>query len=124
MIGNTAVVTGAGSGLGRAIAGRLAEDGWHVAVNDINPDTAERTAAAIADAGGSATAAVADVTDADAITALALRLDADRPIGALVFNATGPQPNIAFTDTDWGDVDDQLAFFARGPLNLTRTVAP
>ena len=47
-----AIVTGAGQGFGAAIAQTLAAAGANVAVNDINPDRAERVAAAIRAAGG------------------------------------------------------------------------
>ena len=52
--GQTAIVTGAGYGVGRAIALALATSGAAVAVNDINPDRAATTAAAITEAGGQA----------------------------------------------------------------------
>lgn len=58
-----AIVTGAGQGLGAAIAHALAEAGASVAVNDINPDRAERVAAAIRAAGGQAIAIHADVAN-------------------------------------------------------------
>ena len=57
-----AVVTGAGQGIGRGIARRLAEEGAKVAVADINPDTAGKTAAEIGAAGGIACAIKLDVT--------------------------------------------------------------
>ncbi|MEJ2869416.1 acetoin reductase [Actinomycetospora sp. OC33-EN08] len=66
----TAVVTGAGRGIGEAIAHRLAADGLAVMVSDIDPDTAQRTARAITDAGGTAAAHAADVADRDACFAL------------------------------------------------------
>jgi NAD(P)-dependent dehydrogenase (short-subunit alcohol dehydrogenase family) len=61
--GRAAVVTGAGSGLGRAVAQLLAAEGAAVACLDLAADTAEKTAAAIGEAGGTAKAYAADVSD-------------------------------------------------------------
>jgi NAD(P)-dependent dehydrogenase (short-subunit alcohol dehydrogenase family) len=58
-----AIITGAGQGLGAIIAQTLAAAGVRVAVNDINPDRAERTAAAIRSAGGEGIAVAADVAN-------------------------------------------------------------
>lgn len=58
-----AIVTGAGRGLGGAIAHKLAAGGARVVVNDVNPDRAERVAAAIRDEGGEALALDADVSN-------------------------------------------------------------
>jgi NAD(P)-dependent dehydrogenase (short-subunit alcohol dehydrogenase family) len=66
MRGKTAVVTGAGSGLGRATALRLAAEGARVTCADQVGARAENTATAIADAGGDAIAMEIDVTDAQA----------------------------------------------------------
>jgi NAD(P)-dependent dehydrogenase (short-subunit alcohol dehydrogenase family) len=56
-----AIVTGAGQGLGEAIAITLAAAGAKVAVNDLNPDRAERVAGAISSAGGEAIGITAEV---------------------------------------------------------------
>ena len=74
--GKTAVVTGAGRGLGRAIALRLAASGAQVVVNDIDPQTAERTAREIVDAGGTAHPVVADISvesDVESLIAAAVQ---------------------------------------------------
>ncbi|HXZ47404.1 MAG TPA: glucose 1-dehydrogenase [Usitatibacter sp.] len=64
--GKVAIVTGAGSGFGEAIARRYAEEGARVVVNDIVEAGARRVAAAIRDAGGEARAEAGDVSrDAD-----------------------------------------------------------
>ena len=66
--GKVAIVTGAARGIGAACAVQLAEAGAHVLVNDILQPT--QTLASIADCGGSAEAAVADVTDRAAVEAV------------------------------------------------------
>ena len=62
-----AVVTGAGSGMGQAIAERLARDGARVALLDLDADRAEAVAAGIREAGGEAAGYAADVSDATAL---------------------------------------------------------
>jgi len=68
--GAVAVLTGAGSGIGRASAISLAARGARVAVSDLDAARAEETAAAITDAGGEALAMAADVTDQSQIEEL------------------------------------------------------
>jgi NAD(P)-dependent dehydrogenase (short-subunit alcohol dehydrogenase family) len=70
MRGKTAVVTGAGSGLGRATALRLAAEGARVVCADLVGARAEDTATVVADAGGDALAFEIDVTDAAACARL------------------------------------------------------
>jgi len=63
LAGQTALVTGAGSGIGRASAFRFAEEGANVVVADIVEDTGRETAERIEDAGGNATFVEVDVSD-------------------------------------------------------------
>ncbi|HFE38732.1 MAG TPA: 3-oxoacyl-ACP reductase FabG [Gammaproteobacteria bacterium] len=59
--GKVAIVTGAGRGLGAAIARQLAASGVRVAINDLNPDRAKQVVDAIVAAGGEAIVAIGDV---------------------------------------------------------------
>ena len=61
--GKTAVVTGAGSGIGRASALRFADEGSNIVVADIVQDTGRETVDLIEDAGGDATFVEVDVSD-------------------------------------------------------------
>lgn len=75
--GSRVLVTGAGRGIGRAIALRLARDGADVAVNDLDPDTAARTAREIGDLGRKAVSLSGDVTDRDTVRDIAERAAAE-----------------------------------------------
>ncbi|MCC7076284.1 MAG: glucose 1-dehydrogenase [Acidimicrobiia bacterium] len=86
--GAVALVTGAGSGIGRATAHRLAEAGTAVAVCDWDTDRADTVAAEITDAGGRALAMSADVSKPkDVQTAVDATVDAFGSLGILVNNA-------------------------------------
>ncbi|WP_020178261.1 SDR family oxidoreductase [Methylopila sp. M107] len=61
--GKVALITGAGRGIGREIALKLATDGARIVVNDLDPAHAEETVAAIREAGSDAAACVGSVTD-------------------------------------------------------------
>jgi NAD(P)-dependent dehydrogenase (short-subunit alcohol dehydrogenase family) len=86
--GKTAIVTGAGGGLGRAHALYLASKGAKILVNDVTTGAAERVAQEVRDSGGTALAYAASVTDEAAIeTMVGTVLDAWGHIDILVNNA-------------------------------------
>jgi 3(or 17)beta-hydroxysteroid dehydrogenase len=98
--GACALVTGAGSGIGRATATALARDGARVMVSDIDAAGGEETVAAIEAAGGQARFVPLDVTDEAAWEwALAAAADAFGPLGVLVNNAGALPEPIALEDT-------------------------
>jgi 2-hydroxycyclohexanecarboxyl-CoA dehydrogenase len=114
------VVTGAASGIGRAIAQALAREGARVAVLDLDEGGARETVAAIERAGGSAAAHRVDVTDVSAVDG-AIDAVAARWGGLHVLvNCAGwdkPMPFVETTPEFW---DKILAVNLRGPLACTR----
>jgi 3-oxoacyl-[acyl-carrier protein] reductase len=74
LAGRVAVVTGGGSGIGAAIAGRFAAEGARVAIADVNRDGSDRVAASIRDTGGVAIAVPTDVADSAQVEALFARV--------------------------------------------------
>lgn len=118
----TAFVTGAGSGIGRAIALRLARDGARIAVADINLDGARQTERAIRDAGGEALAVGVDIADFQAVQS-AVRA-ATENLGAvtiLVNNAGWDriEPFIQNPPELW---DKLININLRGPIHCCRAV--
>jgi NAD(P)-dependent dehydrogenase (short-subunit alcohol dehydrogenase family) len=88
LAGALALVTGAGSGIGRAIALELARKGSRVIAVDVDPDTAEKTAVACTEAGPEAYGHACDVADPIAVGALAEQVHGEHgPLDVLVNNA-------------------------------------
>jgi len=84
----TAWITGGGTGIGRALALRLARAGWRVAISGRRPEPLEDTAAAAAGLDGEILALPADVTDADSVRAAVASIhERFGPIGLAVMNA-------------------------------------
>lgn len=122
--GRVAVVTGAGSGMGRAIALRLAEDEAAVAIWDVNGEGAAETAKAITDAGGKAIAVLADCSERAAIKQAADQTRRELgPITILVNNA-GIAPFTPFLQVDEELLDRVLRINLRGPYILTQEIVP
>ncbi|MBO2451218.1 SDR family oxidoreductase [Actinomadura barringtoniae] len=121
-----ALVTGSSRGLGAAVARRLARDGYTVAVNGLHGDgRLAEVVAAIWDEGGTAEGFAADVTDREQAEELVAAVSATLGVvGALVLNATGPQPEAPLEDVAWRDHLDQLDFFVRSPVLLGQAVLP
>jgi 2-hydroxycyclohexanecarboxyl-CoA dehydrogenase len=119
-----AVVTGAGSGIGRGIAVRLARDEAAIGVWDLNADAAAETAKMITDAGGQAIAVTADCADQAAIRDAAAKTRAAfGPITILVNNA-GIAPFIPYMEIPDEVWDRVIRINLKGPHLCCREVIP
>ncbi len=109
LVEKRAIVTGAGSGIGRAIALRLAQEGAHVAAVDIDRESAEATAGLIRDGGGTATALTVDLVRVDFIEPMIQ--EAVSSLGRLdiLVNNAGRveiKPFLDLTETEWDQTMD------------------
>lgn len=117
-----ALVTGSGRGIGRGIASRLAEEGSTVAINDVDADRAETTAAELRDEGYNTFAAPADVTDFDAVQSMVADIiDREGPVDILVNNAGWDKVEL-FKDNDPELWDRVIAINYRGQVHCARAV--
>ncbi|MBL7502767.1 SDR family oxidoreductase [Frankia sp. CNm7] len=121
----TAVVTGGGSGIGRAVAHRLAADGFAVAVLDLNADTAKQVVEEITEAGNEAVAfGDVDVSDRGQVNAAIESIRQTLgPVLVLVNNAgvTGFREFLKISDASWNKT---LAVNLSGPFYLSQAVLP
>ena len=124
--GRTALVTGGGRGIGRAIALALAADGADVAVNyRRDEESARATVKEIEALGRRAGAYGASVDSAEDDEAMVAAVEADLgPVGILVNNAGLASRGRSVADTDPAEVERLLATHAVGAHHLCRLVLP
>lgn len=124
LAGRTALVTGAGRGIGRAIALRLAQDGADIAVNDRNEETATATAEAVRALGRSAVVVAGDLSGTAAVHAVCD--SAEERFGAvdILVNNAGIslyRSIVECTEDDW---DSHLDIMAKATFLTMRRLAP
>lgn len=121
LAGRAILISGAGSGLGRAIARRLSRGGAHAVIGDVNVDGARETERLILDDGGAASCLRLDVTDVESVRAVVSDV-ADRfgeQFDGLVNNAGTDRGSgiLRTSDEQWAQV---IAVNQYGPLYLGR----
>lgn len=122
--GKIAIVTGGGSGIGEAIVLRLAAEGCHVALFDINPEASAAVAekSKAAGAAGSVVPFMTDITDLNAVETSVAKVEAELgPIWLLVNNAgwDKPAPFLTTGPDLWQKI---ISLNLLGPINLHSAV--
>jgi 3-oxoacyl-[acyl-carrier protein] reductase len=120
--GKTALVTGAASGFGRAIAERFAAEGARVGVLDIDEARAREVADGI---GEPAIAVTADVSDGTSVAAAVKRAEeALGPVGVVVNNAGWSHPNRPIMEIDEAAFDKVFAVNVKSIFHFTHEMVP
>jgi NAD(P)-dependent dehydrogenase (short-subunit alcohol dehydrogenase family) len=121
--GKVVLVTGAGRGIGRAIAEGFAAEGAHVAANDITPINLDATIATIHSSGGVAQAFVADIAKKMPVQALIEQVrDTWGQIDILINNA-GVEPHAPLLELDEWDWQRTIDVNLSGPFYLIQSTA-
>lgn len=123
LTGKTAVITGAGSGIGQAIALTFASHGATVRMLDINEDAASSTCRKISESGGNASAHLCDVTDQTQVDATFAGFFRHERIDILVNNA-GISHIGTIESTNEEDFDRLLRINVKGFYNCMHAVVP
>jgi NAD(P)-dependent dehydrogenase (short-subunit alcohol dehydrogenase family) len=125
LAGKVAIVTGAGSGLGKAHANLLAERGAHVVVQELLPERAESVAAGIRSAGGKAESLGGDASDVAGMRAAVAAIE-DRlgHIDILVNNAGISGRGAAFESIDEEGFDRMIAVHVKSAFFFAQFVVP
>ena len=123
--GKTALVTGAGGGIGGAICDRFAAEGARVMCCDVDSEAAARTAARIAAAGGEAVSGGCDVADPDAAeTAVGRTLEAFGELDILVNTAAAREPIGDVVELSLADWRNSLDVNLTGIFLMCKYAAP
>ncbi|WP_391559653.1 3-ketoacyl-ACP reductase [Robertmurraya sp.] len=122
--GKTAIVTGAGRGIGRATAIALAKEGVHLGLIGLNMSNLEKVAAELAQFDVRVSAATADVTDLESVTHAVEHIKSDLgPIDILINNA-GVAKFGGFLDLTPEEWEKIIQVNLMGVYNVTRAVLP
>ena len=118
------LVTGAGSGIGRAIAEKLARDGERVVVNDLRSASAEEVVAGIKEAGGEAASAPGDVSQAEDVEGMVEAARETFGSVEILVNNAGYGQQKPFVDLTVEDFDRMIGVHLRGTFLCTSAVLP
>jgi len=121
--GSVAVVTGAGRGMGRAVALRLGREGASVVVAELNPEHGAEVAEEIRAAGGRAAPVAADVSQVDDVKRLFARAVKDFGTVDILVNNAGigvARPILDYTEADW---DRQMGVNVKGVFFCSQAAA-
>jgi NAD(P)-dependent dehydrogenase (short-subunit alcohol dehydrogenase family) len=123
--GRSVIVTGSGSGIGRAAALKFAAEGAKVLIADLNRDGAEETVKAIKDAGGVAHAVVGDLSDQEVVDqVVATAVETFGGLDVLVNNAGIMDRMSALGETDDAEWERVIRINLTAPFLLTRAALP
>lgn len=123
--GDTAIVTGSASGIGREIATRFAEEGANVVIADVDEESGTATEAALADRSGEVTFVPTDVSDVEQVeTLVETTVEEFEELDVLVNNAGG-----SFGDGKLHEIDEDvwernLAVNLKGPFLCSKAAVP
>ena len=120
----TALVTGGGRGIGRAVAEGLAADGLRIVIADLRSHESAEVAAAISDAGGQALAVECNVADSASVEAAVNAADEHFGHVDVLVNNAGWDDLKPFLETDEAFWDRIIDINFKGPLRFTRLVLP
>ena len=124
LAGKTAVVTGGASGIGRAIALRLARDGADVAVLDVDLPAAGRVADEIGRVGRRALAIDADVASAASVARAVERVHGSLGRAAILVNDAGIASFVPFLEMPEGEWDRMIAVHLKGTFHCCKAFVP
>jgi 2-deoxy-D-gluconate 3-dehydrogenase len=124
LAGKVALVTGAGRGIGRAIAVGLAEAGADVCVTARTATEIDETAQAVRALGRSALAVPADATDGDAVVRVVERVVAELGCPQILINNAGMELAKPLLDTDEDEYDRVMDTNVKSMFLFTRAVGP
>lgn len=119
-----AIVTAAGSGIGRAGAAKMASEGATVVIADLSPERSEDTAAQIRAAGGRAEAQPTDVTSAAAVDALVRETLSRHGRIDILHSHAGVQVGGGIEDVDVAGLDRSHEVNVRAHFRLSKAVVP
>lgn len=124
MSNRVALVTGGAQGIGKGIATTLGQEGFRVAVADLNLAMAEESAKAISAAGGEAIAVQVDVTSTESVGAAIATVEAELGPVEVVVNNAGWDDFMKFVQTDEDFWDKILDINFKGALRVIKAVVP
>ncbi|WP_405696862.1 SDR family NAD(P)-dependent oxidoreductase [Streptomyces sp. NBC_01185] len=123
--GRSVIVTGAGSGIGRAVALRFAAEGARVVIADVDPASAGKVAGEVAQAGGTAVTVIGDLRDQAVVDRVAATAAEEfGGIDVLVNNAGVMDSMSAAADTGDDEWERVIGINLTAPFRLTRAVLP